>query len=231
MYNGLKILSIIPARAGSKGVKNKNIIEICGKPLIVYTIEAAKNSKYIDEVIVSTDGDIIADVSKRNGASVPFLRPAELASDQSKTIDCIIHVINKLSETNCFYDVIVLLQPTSPLRTAEDIDGAIIKFFNYNQQSLVSVSKVEDHPLLIRTIDKEGFLHGLISASSTCRRQDMPLYYKVNGAIYINRADEINVDTSLNDNIIPYIIEESHAIDIDTEFDFIMATQLLENRM
>ena len=152
MYNDKKVLALIPARGGSKGIKNKNIADLCGKPLISYTIESAKNSKYIDDIVVTTDSRQIAEVSEKYGAEIPFIRPIELAGDTSKTIDAVIHAIDKLNELKRIYDVLVLLQPTQPLRTYEDIDNSIECFFRNDEKSLVSVSLVEDHPLLIRNI-------------------------------------------------------------------------------
>ncbi len=219
MFQHKRILAMIPARAGSKGIKNKNIIALCGKPLISYTITAAKESKYIDEVVVSTDSESIAAVARQYGASVPFLRPAELASDTAKTIDAVLHTVSMLPD----YDILVLLQPTQPLRTSADIDGAIETFFAQGQQALASVSEVDDHPLLIRQISQEGLLVNLLNNSSTCRRQDMPAYYRINGAIYINSCDYLTAQTSFNDNPVPYIMAKSHSVDIDDIVDLSVA--------
>lgn len=222
MFKNDKILAIIPARGGSKGIPHKNIMELCGKPLISYTIEAALDSRYIDYVMVSTDDLEIARVSKENGAEVPFMRPAELATDTAKTIDAVIHVISELRFLGKEFSAVVLLQPTEPLRTSYDIDGAIEKYYECNCQSLVSVSEVEDPPILIRTIEGER-LKPLLDVSSTCRRQDMPKYYRVNGCIYINEVDELDKNTSLNDNKIPYIMEKSHSVDVDEWSDLALA--------
>ena len=152
MFNNNRILAIIPARGGSKGIPHKNIIDLCGKPLVAYTIDAALNSKYIDYVMVSTDDEKIADVAKAYGAKVPFMRPAVLASDTAKTLDTILYSIKKLSDMGEEFLDFVLLQPTEPLRISNDIDAAIEKYYENNRQSLVSVSEVDDHPILIRTI-------------------------------------------------------------------------------
>ncbi len=228
MYKNNRILAIIPARGGSKGIPHKNIIDLCGKPLIYYSINAALKSKYIDYVMVSTDDEKIAEISKEVGAEVPFMRPSELASDTSKTIDAIMHAITELNSIGKSFDTLVLLQPTQPLRTSEDIDGAIEVFFDNNCQSLVSVSEVNDHPILTRTIEN-GVLHPLLSVSSTCRRQDMPKYYRVNGCIYINPIPSINALTSFNDNIIPYVMGKSHSVDIDELSDLVLAQYFIEH--
>ena len=218
-----KIVALIPARGGSKGIKNKNIIDLCGKPLISYTIQAALESKYIDKVIVSTDSQEIADVAIKYGAEVPFLRPGELASDTSKTIDAVMHAVGELEKRKEEYDILILLQATQPLRTADDIDSAIELFIKNKGQSLVSVSPVEDNPILIRTIDNLGRMNSILPMKSTCRRQDMPLYYRVNGCIYINLICELDLNTSFNDNKIPYIMPKERSVDIDEIKDLLIA--------
>ena len=218
-----KIVALIPARGGSKGIKNKNIIDLCGKPLISYTIQAALESKYIDKVIVSTDSQEIADVAIKYGAEVPFLRPGELASDTSKTIDAVMHAVGELEKRKEQYDILILLQATQPLRTADDIDRAIELFIKNKGQSLVSVSPVEDNPILIRTIDNLGRMNSILPMKSTCRRQDMPLYYRVNGCIYINLISELDLNTSFNDNKIPYIMPKERSVDIDEIKDLLIA--------
>lgn len=218
-----KIVALIPARGGSKGIKNKNIIDLCGKPLISYTIQAALESKYIDKVIVSTDSQEIADVAIKYGAEVPFLRPGELASDTSKTIDAVMHAVGELEKRKEEYDILILLQATQPLRTADDIDSAIELFIKNKGQSLVSVSPVEDNPILIRTIDNLGRMNSILPMKSTCRRQNMPLYYRVNGCIYINLISELDLNTSFNDNKIPYIMPKERSVDIDEIKDLLIA--------
>lgn len=228
MFNKQKILALIPARGGSKGIKDKNIVFLAGKPLIAYSIEAAKYSKYIDDIIVTTDSEKIAEISKQYGASVPFMRPAELATDTSKTIDAVLHAIQTLKTMGKEYDVLILLQPTQPLRTNKNIDEAIEVYYKNKEDGLVSVSPVDDSPLLIRSISNDGKLLNLLSQNSTCRRQDMPEYYKVNGCIYINKIEEINENTSFNDNKIPFIMTKEHSIDIDELSDLCMAEYYLK---
>lgn len=219
MINGMRVVAIIPARGGSKGIKDKNIRSFCGKPLISYTIAAAKQCRYVDEVIVSTDSDVIANISEEYGARVPFLRPAELASDTSKTIDAIVYTIKELFSKNSKFDVLVLLQPTSPLRNAKNIEEALEMFIERNCRGLASVNEVNENPILLRTIE-DGQLNKLLNVTSTIRRQDMPVYYKVNGAIYINLISEVNENLSFNDNIIAYVIDKEFSVDIDDIEDF-----------
>ena len=148
-----KVLAIIPARSGSKGIKDKNIINLNGKPLIAYSIEAGLKSKYIDKVVVTTDGEEIAKVARAYGAEVPFMRPDYLSSDTAKTIDAVMHCIEEMKRLGEEYDYIVLLQPTQPLRQSWHIDEAIELILEKDEEALVSVSKVKDHPILMRTID------------------------------------------------------------------------------
>lgn len=231
MYKDKRILALIPARGGSKGIKKKNIIDLCGKPLIAYSIECAKCSRYIDDVIVSTDSKEIADISKKYGASVPFMRPSELASDTSKTVDTVLHVIEQLKESELIYDCLVLLQATNPLRMPIDVDCALEQYYMNNEIDLASVSEVDDNPLLIRSISQSGILVPLLQSSSTCRRQDMPKYYKVNGCIYINKISKINCDTSFNDNPLAYVMPKERSVDIDDYCDIELAKYYLSVKM
>lgn len=216
----MKILSVIPARGGSKGIKFKNIVNLNGKPLIAYTIEESLKSKLINRTIVSTDSQLIANISKKYGADVPFLRPESLALDTSKNIEVLIHAINELSLVGEKYDYVLILQPTQPLRNSYHIDEAIKFLIDSEEDNLVSVSKVKEHPILMRRISEKGTVINLLNCSSTVRRQDFPDYYKVNGAIYINKVNEkLNLNTSLNDNKLAYIMDEKYDIDIDNILD------------
>lgn len=230
MINNMRILAIVPARGGSKGIKDKNIKEIEGRPLIEYTIEAAKGCEYIDEIVVSTDSEKIAKVAKKAGAKVPFLRPDELASDTARTIDVVLFTIEQLKLIGQEYDIVVLLQPTSPLRDEDDICGAIEKYVSCNMKSLVSVSEVSESPILMRQIVDETHMEKLLNINSTIRRQDMAKYYMVNGSIYINKIEELNSDTSLNDNVIPYVMDRSHSVDIDDYVDIEVMKYYVNNR-
>lgn len=212
MYKENRFIALIPARGGSKGIPHKNIIDVAGKPLIAYSIETAKQSSYIDEVIVTTDCEKIAEVSKLYGANVPFLRPANLATDEAKTVDAVLHTLDNIKED---YDYIVLLQPTQPLRTAKQIDDAIEHIIQNNATSLVSVSKVKQHPILMRTMDTKGKLYSLLGENSTVRRQDFKDIYIVDGLIYINKIDNLSNETSLNDNELAYVTK-TDVIDIDS---------------
>jgi CMP-N-acetylneuraminic acid synthetase len=232
MIGGMRVLALIPARGGSKGIKKKNMISLCGKPLIFYTIQAARESKYTDSVIVSTDDEQIAGIANECGAEIPFVRPKEFAGDESKTIDTVIHAIRTLRDKQKRdYDILMLLQPTSPLRTCQDIDRALDIFVKSRCLSVASVNPVSDPPLLIRGINDAGELSPLLKADSAVRRQDMEQYYRVNGAIYINLISEIDERTNFNDNVRPYIMDIMRSVDIDDMFDLVIAQAFLESEL
>lgn len=223
MIAGKKVLAMIPARGGSKGIKDKNICNLAGKPLIWYTIEAAQASKYIDGIMINTDSEKIKVVCEELGVKVPALRPEKYASDRAKTIDAVVWALDWLDINDMKYDILVLLQPTSPLRSTLDIDSAIEKFVDFGCASLLSVSKSEVSPVHLRMIDDEGKMTKLLNLNSTVRRQDMPEYYRVNGSIYINLISEVTADTSFNDNVVPYVVDEMNAVDVDRIEDIYLA--------
>ena len=227
MYRNEKILAFIPARGGSKGIPDKNIYPVKGKPLISYTIEAARNSRLIDDILVSTDSERIASVAREYGADVPFMRPDELAGDRANIIDAVLYTIERLRTNGQHYDTLVLLQPTQLLRTSDEIDEAIEVYYKNEKRGVASVSEVDDHPILIRTIDDKGILKRLLDQGSTVRRQDMPPYYRINGCIYINDIGSLVPDTSFNDNPVPYIMSRDHYVDIDEMRDIQWAAFLL----
>lgn len=231
MIGDLSVVALIPARGGSKGISGKNIKMMAGRPMIDYTIRAGLESRYVDDVVVSTDDEEIAQVARSCGASVPFMRPAELASDTSKAVDAVVHARDELLAADKHYDVLVLLQATSPLRTAEDVDAALEMFVQKDRASLVAVTPVTEHPVHMCTIDDDGMRHALLpGVNGTVRRQDMPPVYRVNGAIYINNADEITLDTSFNDNEVGFIMSAEHSVDVDDLDDFARAERILEAR-
>jgi CMP-N-acetylneuraminic acid synthetase len=231
MIHNKKVLAIVPARGGSKGIPKKNIVKVAGKPLIQYTIEEAKKSKYIDEIHVSTDDLEIAHVVENYGTKIMRLRPKNLALDDSRTIDVILDVVNYYKTLKKSFDIVVLLQPTQPLRKAFHIDEALELFINNNEISVVSVSLVEEHPILVRKINNQGLLEPLLNKNSTVRRQDFEPYYIVNGAIYINKVCELTDNLSLNDNLCPYIMDRKFHIDIDSYNDLRMFELLLKEQL
>ncbi len=226
----MKILGLIPARGGSKGIPQKNRKELVGKPLIVYSIESALKSQMIDHLMVSTDDEMIRDISEKAGAIVPFLRPAELASDQSPTIDTVIHTLHFYENKSIHFDAVCLLQPTCPFRTSQEIDEAIQIFKKEDADCLISVKEVphtynphwtfeikKDSPYLnIATGEKE-----IIS-----RRQELPKAYYRDGSIYLTKTKVILQNKSLYGEKISWILSSNpRHVNIDTMADWELATQ------
>ena len=220
MYKNKRILAVIPARGGSKGIPSKNIFNVGGQPLIKYTIDCAKNSKYLDRTVISTDSTEIKRVAEECGGDVPFMRPAEIALDTSKTIDCIVHAVDTLKEMGEEYDYVMIIQNTVPLRKGWHIDESIEKIIDSNERSLVSVTEVEQHPILMRTLNEDDTVKNLLHMNSIMRRQDFPKFYKVDGAIAIQKIDEeFNLNTSINDGKLAYIMDSKYSRDIDNYID------------
>jgi CMP-N,N'-diacetyllegionaminic acid synthase len=226
MYTNKTFLAIIPARGGSKRLPRKNVLDLCGKPLIAYTIEAALKSKYIDKVIVSSDDEEILNISKKNGADI-IKRPIDLANDTATTFDAIKHTIDNFEK----YDYIVLLQPTSPLRNEKHIDEAIELLENKNADSIISVCEMDHSPLWSNTLPKNGNMNNFLRDEVLNKRsQDLEKYYRLNGAIYICKTDKLleNKSFFLKDNIFAYIMDRKSSIDIDEEIDFLFAQRVIE---
>ena len=227
MIDNKKVLAIIPARGGSKGIPKKNIKAISGKPMITYTIEAAKECKYIDKVIVSTDDEEIAEISMRAGAIVPFLRPDELATDEAEVIGVVMHAVEFYERKADRYDIIVLLQPTSPLRTGEDIDKALEYFIRKKGKSLPSVSEVSSQAVRMRRFGENSEMIRVLGGDKEENTKAPQKYYQVNGAIYINRMSELNENTCLEDNELGYVLQKDHGISVDYPEDAVVAEYYL----
>lgn len=215
MYKSKKILAFIPARAGSKRLIGKNKKELNGKPLFEYSIEVAKQSKYIDDILMSSDSPEILKRSHQLGCIKNELRPTELSGDNARIVDAIIY---EVKENKLEYDAVVLLQPTFPIRTVEMLDEAIEKYFQ-KESSLITVVKVKEQPLMMRRI-VNGKLVKIIDTSSDIRSQDFPTIYKIIGCIYINNLHTLKSSDVLNENEIPFIIDNKYDMDIDTLEDF-----------
>ncbi|WP_348537908.1 acylneuraminate cytidylyltransferase family protein [Nocardioides lacus] len=226
MFAGRTFVAVVPARGGSKGIPRKNLAPLLGRPLIGHTLDAAAASAYLDAVVVSTDDDAIAEVSAGYGAHV-VRRPAELASDTARTIDAVLHAVASLEVAP---DNVVLLQPTSPLRTARDIDGAIEQFAAHGGESLASVSPVRQHPLFMRTMSPDGALARLLDEDSTRRRQDLPEVLIVNGAIYIAAVTGLTRETSLNDSRQGFVMSPLAGLDVDEPDDLLVVEALARSR-
>lgn len=224
-----KILALIPARGGSKGIQKKNIKLLFGKPLIAWTIDQAKKSEYLNKIIVTTEDEEIGEISRSWGADI-IKRPKELAKDESPTIDAIFHALEVLKSENYNPDIIILLQPTSPLRTTKDIDNAMELFLNTNCESVVSVCELKHSPYWCFEIEK-GYLKSLFGDEYLRRRrQDLENVYMPNGAMYISTPENLRKYKSFYcPRTIPYIMPPERGIDIDNEVDFMLA-ELLTKR-
>lgn len=234
-FKNKKILAIIPARGGSKGLPGKNIKPLLGKPLIAWTIEHAKKSKHIDKLIVSTDDEKIAEISKKYGAEVPFLRPSSLAKDDSPISNAIIHVINWFEKKGEYFDIIILLEPTSPIRKDDDIDNAIELFIKNIKKadSLVSLGEVQlEKPHILRKIEK-GFVTLFIKKNNKFyQRQQLPKTYFPYGVIYLSKIDAFKKHkTFYQKRTIPYLIERWQNYEIDDIYDFICNEVILKDRL
>lgn len=231
MYRGKKFLAIIPARSGSKGVENKNIKQLNGKHLIGYTIEAAKESNVFEDIIVSTDLFEYAEIAKSYGANVPFLRDKNLAEDNSKTEDVIVNTIYKLEQIGMRYDYFVLLQPTSPLRTSEDIINAVNLLIDNELSSVVSVCEMEHSIKICNKLPNDLSMNKFLSLSDVKRRQEFEKYYRINGAIYIADVNNYLENKNFyNERSKAYIMKQINSVDIDTELDFIIAEAILKSK-
>ena len=221
-----KIIAIIPARGGSKGIPRKNIRLLGGKPLIAYTIEAALKSKYIDKVIVSTDDEEIASLVRKYGVEI-IMRPTELATDEAPTEPVVEHAVSWLEEhENYKPEIIVLLQPTSPLRNYNHIDEALDIFLNSNYNSLLSVCP--SHAFIWKARENGAYPINY-DFKNRPRRQDKEPEYKENGAIYIMKYKTLMKQHRILDGKIGlYIMPEESSIEIDTEFDLWLCEQVVE---
>lgn len=226
----LKILALIPARGGSKRLPGKNTKDLCGKPLIAWTIEAALNSKYLSKVVVSTDYEDIAKISKEYGAEVPFIRPAEFSSDSSTSLDVILHCLEYFKLKSESFTHVLLLQPTSPLRTTEDVDSSIDLLLNKCAKAIYSVCETEHSPLWSNILPEDNSFDDFLRPEVNGKRsQDLPKYYRLNGSIYLVEVEELLKIDSLH-SVSPsfaYVMDRKASIDIDEDLDFKIAESIL----
>ena len=207
----------------------KNIREMAGKPLIAWTIGEAKKSQYIDRCIVSTEDEEIRSVAEAYGGEVPFLRPMELAQDDTASIDAVLDVIRRLPG----YDYVVILQPTSPLRIAEDIDGAIAHCIDHGAESCVSVTEVEHSPYWMYTLDERMKMRPVLAVSEneSYQRQKLPKVYQLNGAVYVNRIDTLmKTHQTIEEDTLGYLMPRERSYDIDTLLDFEIAEMIMKKQ-
>jgi N-acylneuraminate cytidylyltransferase len=221
----MKFLALIPARAGSKRVPNKNIRELGGKPLISWSIEVTRGIPEIVDVLVSTDSPDIAKIAVGNGALVPWLRPAELSTDTATSMAVCLHAVNWYENEKGPIDGLILLQPTSPFRTSESIRKGIAIFSKNSRKSVVSFSPAESHPMWCYRSEGNSMVPFVQDADRQVRAQDLPAAYVINGGLYIASPTYLRVNCSfIGDDTVPIIMEsEQESLDIDTEWDWKLA--------
>jgi len=225
MHKQKKFLAIIPARGGSKRLPRKNVLHLSGKPLITYSIEAGTLSKYVDDLVVSSDSEEILNISQKFGANI-IVRPDYLASDSATTYDAVEHTLENISG----YDYLILLQPTSPLRTARHIDEAIEFLDEKDADAVVSVSEMEHSPLWSNSLPDNKSLKGFLNDEIAGKRsQDLEKYFRVNGAIYICKIDKFLEEKTffIENNIFAYEMSRNSSIDIDEAIDFKLAEVMM----
>lgn len=221
-------IAIIPARSGSKGLKDKNIRLLKGKPLLVYTLEAACESGLFDCVHVSTDSSEYAEIARKHGADVPFLRDGIYAGDTADTWDAARFVMEEYKKRGQNFETVALLQPTSPLRDAGDIKKAYKIFESSQADSVISVCPAEHAPRLINHLGEHNSLNGFFDFTTDVRRQAMGDYYRINGAVYIQKTSLLMQKGNLyGEKSFAYVMEKSHSIDIDDAYDFCMAEAVM----
>ena len=221
MIGDAQVLAVIAARGGSKGLPGKNLLALGGRPLIEWSVAAARQSGHVDRVILSSDDDAIIAAATAVGCEAPFVRPAALAQDDSSMVDVVVHALDQLADD---YGYVVLLQPTSPFRTADDIDGALRTCHEAGAASCVSVCPPPKSPLWMYSIGPEGRLVPAMASSNTARRQELPSYWALNGAVYVVRSDWFRqARTFIDAGTLAYPMPPERSVDIDTQLDFVFA--------
>lgn len=222
-------LAIIPARSGSERLPHKNKLNLCGKPLISWTIEAAKRSKYIDKIAVTSDDSEILKIAKKSSVEI-IVRPYELASNSATSVDVIKHSLESLDT----YEYVILLQPTSPLRNYQHIDESIKFLKEKNADAIISVCKTDHNPLWSNRLDSNLNMSNFIeNEQSSKRSQDLEKFYRLNGAIYICKTENFLKENTffIKKNIFAFIMDKKSSIDIDDEFDFEIAKAYMSKRV
>lgn len=231
MYKDKRVLAIVPARGGSKGLPGKNIRPLAGKPLIGWTLESAKKSKYLDEIFVSTDSQEIADVAETFGVKVPELRPEELASDTATSASVVLYTIDYFRKHGKDFDYILLLEPTSPMRKEDDIDNAIALACEHpDKAGVVSLGEVHmEHPSIVKKITDKSIIEPYVEAQRVTRRQQLDKAYFPYGVVYLVRTDYFEKNQLFyGKDSLPYIIERWQCYEIDDIYDFTAIEAILK---
>jgi CMP-N,N'-diacetyllegionaminic acid synthase len=226
MIRAKTVLALVIARGGSKGVPRKNLRQIGGKSLLAWALDAAAASRHVDRTVVSSDDVEIIELAKRLGAEAPFVRPAQLARDDTAAVDVVLHALAVLEE---HYDYVVLLQPTSPMRIGDDIDGCLALCDRTGAPSVVSVTEAKKSPYWMYRIDADLHMTPLMESPRPTRRQDIPRIYELNGAVFVARTIWLGTARDLIDpESRAYVMPMDRSIDIDSESDFEMARTMME---
>lgn len=231
MYKGKRVLAIVPARGGSKGLPGKNIRPLAGKPLIGWTLESAKKSKYLDEIFVSTDSQKIADVAETFGVKVPELRPEELASDTATSASVVLYTIDYFRKQGKDFDYILLLEPTSPMRKEDDIDDAIALACEHpDKAGVVSLGEVHmEHPSIVKKITDKSIVEPYVEAQKVTRRQQLDKAYFPYGVVYLVKTDYFEKNQLFyGKDSLPYLIERWQCYEIDDIYDFTAIEAILK---
>jgi len=232
VINNKKVLAIVPARSGSKGLKNKNILQMEGKPLLGWPISAALKSKYVDEVVLSTDSEEYKKIGVEQGANVPFIRPSDLAGDKVASIDVILHCIEWFETQSEFFDILVLLEATSPMTEALDIDNALETLvYSSENTSIVGVSKAEcNHPIFAYKKDESSLLMPFVNQSGQAiRRQKLEDAFYLDGSLYISNIDALKKKkTFYTESTMGFEFPKWKAFEIDDEIDFEVVELLMK---
>ena len=224
----MSLLALIPARVGSKGIPRKNIRELCGKPLIAWSIETAQKANYVDQIVVSTDDEEIADVARSYGAEIPFIRPHTLAQDDTPGIAPVIHALEQFPEV----EQVLLLQPTSPLRTTTDIDGIVKMCQEAQAPAAVSICEPSKHPNWMFSCGKDGKLSPFTDNPIATLRQDLPKVYTLNGALYLANAQWlIQTESFISPETLGYVMPPERSADIDTLLDWEWVELLMSKKL
>jgi len=229
--NQINILAIIPARKGSKGIKDKNIYMFNSKPLMFWTFQAAQKSKFLDKVIFSSDSEKYISIAKKNGIDAPFLRPDSISADMTSSAEVVIHAIDWVEKNLKLIPTYILyLQPTSPLRTSKDIDNSIILAKKNNADSVISVNQTDKHPYFFKELNSKGKIsHYMPMRNPTPRRQELDKYYVLNGAIFLVKTKLIRQGDWYGKNSFAYVMPKNRSIDIDSIDDIKLANYYINS--
>ncbi|MBS3962536.1 MAG: acylneuraminate cytidylyltransferase family protein [Sandarakinorhabdus sp.] len=236
MIDSKKVLAVVPARRGSKGLPFKNIRPLGGKPLLAWPIEAARKSHHVDRVLISTEDAEFAAIAQAAGADAPFLRPAELASDTSPSIDFLLHALDTLAAADEHYDYVALLEPTSPLTEASDIDAALETLVARRDEAeaIVGVTALTaNHPAFAVRIAAGGFIqpHAALSFDQMPRRQDIEQLYSLDGSLYISTTTALRRERGFyHQKTLPYVTPRWKSFEVDDLVDFICIEAMLAHR-